>query len=117
MMNTEHNLSLQHAADLADAGQREDAFLAYTAIPGAQHLALSLAKPVADVYLEVLQRHWADLPPVFARLMQGELLSATGDMEAALSAYRATAELLENRGYPGGRGYAIGLFDRTTRRR
>jgi hypothetical protein len=95
MMNTEHNLSLQHAADLADAGQREDAFLAYTAIPGAQHLALSLAKPVADVYLEVLQRHWADLPPVFARLMQGELLSATGDMEAALSAYRATAELLK----------------------
>jgi len=94
-MNTQHNSALQHAENLADAGQREEAFLAYTAIPGAQHLALSLAKPVAKVYLEVLQRHWADLPPIFAHLMQGELLSATGDMEAALSAYRATAELLK----------------------
>ncbi|MEK8021798.1 MAG: HEAT repeat domain-containing protein [Candidatus Parabeggiatoa sp.] len=94
-MNTEHNSAIQHAEDLADAGKREEAFLAYTAIPGAQHLALSLAKPVADVYLEILQTHWAELPPVFARLMQGELLSATGDLSAALSAYRATAELLK----------------------
>ena len=93
----EQSLTIQHAIDLAETGEREQAFLAYAAIPNAQYFALSLAKPLSQhdlqSYLERLESA-QHLSTVYAQLLKGELLTVLGETQAALTAYRTVAKHL-----------------------
>ena len=50
------------ARKLQRQGKEKEAFLAYLAIPGAEHAAVSLARPKPKDYLQVLQTQAENLP-------------------------------------------------------
>lgn len=82
------------AQQLEQSGELESAFLAYARIAGAEFRALSIARPQAAKYLDVLAAHASELPQGAVHLLRGDLLLALGKQDEALRSYRAAANQL-----------------------
>ncbi len=87
----EDGLSFEEAQGLEKSGKLDEAFLAYLKIPGAQHMAARMARIKAEGYLKLVRAHAEELPPMAARLLEGDLLLARGKKDEALACYRAVA--------------------------
>ncbi|NQT38597.1 MAG: hypothetical protein HQ581_13960, partial [Planctomycetes bacterium] len=87
----EGGLSFEEARKLENAEKLDEAFLAYLKLPGAQHMAARVARTEAEDYLKLLYAHAEELPPMSAKLVEGDLLLAVGKKNAALTCYRAVA--------------------------
>lgn len=80
-----------NAQKMERSGKPHEAFLIYAAIPNFQDWALELAKQHPEEYLDVLRNQGDSISRPFARLIEGDLLLATGKKDEALTAYRAAA--------------------------
>ncbi len=85
---------LEIAQSLAQDGQDEEAFTRFLAIPGAEQLAVALARPQAAHYLEVVRADQT-APEVSRRIVEGDLLLALRRRDEALAAYRAAFAALQ----------------------
>lgn len=85
-------LTFQQVQQLQQAGKDDEAFLAYLTIPGAEYTAVAIARPKAEAFLKLLKSHRANLPGSAAKLVEGDLLLATGHTKDALACYRNVAE-------------------------
>ena len=80
---------LAEARRLEAAKQPVEAFLLTLTVPGAEHLAVRLARPNPEPFLPALRERAADLPPARTKLLEGDLLLALGRRDDALACYRA----------------------------
>lgn len=83
--------AFEAARKLEQSGKPQEAFLAYAAIPGAQHAAVRIGRPKAAQYLALLREKAADVPLPLAKAVEGDLLLAAGEKAQALACYRAVA--------------------------
>jgi HEAT repeat protein len=79
---------IQRAAQLYHDGKEAEAFLVYLAIPGAEHVAGAVARAQPQRFLEILRTRGQRVPGPSSRLIEGDLLRALGQKEAALECYR-----------------------------
>ncbi len=99
----------QAAWQLREVGQREDAFLAFLKIPGAQHHAVRLAREEPATYLALLEAHLEELSWPLGKVVAGDLLLALGRRPEALDSYRAAARRVAD---TEGHGWAEGTLPR-----
>jgi len=90
--------AFEAARKMAAAGEKEQAFLAYLKIPGAQHVAIRLARSDAKRYSALLASAVQEVPLPFAKVVEGDLHLAMRDRRAALACYRAIAETATTKG-------------------
>ncbi len=83
----------QAARKLELADKPHEAFLAYAAIPGTQHLAVRIGRAKPAEYLALLQSHQGKIPAPLAKVVEGDLRLAAGDKPSALACYRAAAKM------------------------
>ncbi len=81
----------QAARNLEQADKPQEAFLAYAAILGGQHLAVRIGRAKPAEYRALLQSQEGKIPAPLARVVEGDLRLAEGDKPAALACYRAAA--------------------------
>ena len=95
----------EQARQLEQAGKLEEAFLAYAAMPGAQHAAVRIGRGEPAAYRRLLASRGAHLPAPLVKVVEGDLHLAGGDRPAALDCYRAAAKLAtsDELGWDGGR--------------
>jgi tetratricopeptide (TPR) repeat protein len=98
-----------HAAEASDfavgqkalqEGRLEEAFSAFLQVPGAEHLAIRVARPKAAEFLNLLATASSNLPPARVQLIEGDLQLALGKKDVALRCYRTAALKLPAREYP-----------------
>lgn len=99
----EQQAAFQAAQRLESEGKAVEAFRAYLAIAGAEHLAVRLARSDPARFL-VIAKDVTDradaLPSPGALCVRADLLLATGAKEEALTAYRSAAAALPTDYYP-----------------
>ena len=83
--------ALDECGKLASAGKKEEAFVRYLAIPGGEFAAASLARGEAAKFLDLLQRDSKLLESSRARLVEAELLLASGRMDEAKTLFSGLA--------------------------
>ena len=89
----------QTAQNLAREGKAKEAFFKYLEIPGAEHCAIALAGTNAGTFLDRLQNdRTASATPV-GRLIEADLLLATGQREKAKALYHSLAALQFNQNW------------------
>jgi HEAT repeat protein/predicted negative regulator of RcsB-dependent stress response len=76
---------------LEEEGRHEEAFLACLPIPGAQHIALEMARGRPAEYLNLLRRKGDGIATPLTKAVEGDLLLALGKTEEALGCYRTAA--------------------------
>ena len=81
-------------------GRLEEAFCAFLQVPGAEHLAIRVARPKAAEFLTLLAKASSNLPPARVQFIEGDLQLALGQKDAALRCYRTAALKLPAREYP-----------------
>jgi HEAT repeat protein/tetratricopeptide (TPR) repeat protein len=79
------------ACRLLDAGKEAEAFLTFLTVPGGEHRALQMARPNAGQFVAVLRERGKHIPFPRAKLLEGDLLLATGRQKEALECYRQVA--------------------------
>jgi len=79
------------ARKLQQSGEHHAAFQAYMQIPGAEYVAVSLARTKPDEYLALLKEPPSGSLPALVNLVRGELLIAKGDNTQALQSFRKIA--------------------------
>ncbi len=80
--------SFSQAQALLREGRDGEAFVQLLRIPGAEYLAVQLARPHAEEFLSVLRGHAGQVPLARAYLVEGDLLLALGRKDEALLRYR-----------------------------
>jgi HEAT repeat protein len=88
---------VQEARRPEPEGSAQDDFLKYLETPGAEHLALRLARPKAAAYLEVLDQKARSVWTPRREALRGDLLLALNRKPEALAAYREAAVFLSRR--------------------
>ncbi len=116
-----------HAAEAGDfaaaqkalqEGREEEAFCAFLHVPGAEHLAIKVARHKAAEFLTLLAKVSSNLPPARVQLIEGDLQLALGKKDIALRCYRTAATQLADGDYPaeppntGHSGYGYRYDDR-----
>ena len=81
----------EQAQTLERQGKRDEAFLAYAAIPGYQASAVRLGKTEPRHFLKLLQAHSEEIFRAFAKAIEADLHLALADRDAALACCRAVA--------------------------
>lgn len=84
---------VQAASAAQQDGKLEDAFIGFARVPGAQHLAVNLARDKPQKYIAILRKHSDDVPAALAKVIEGDLLLAGGLNSLAVAAYRHVAKL------------------------
>ncbi len=87
----DRHAAFETARKLEQAGETEQAFLAYAAIPGGQHLAVRLGRAKARAMLGVLRDHAAEIPLPLAKAVEADLLLHLEKRDEALACCRAAA--------------------------
>jgi len=80
--------SFQQAQTLIQEGRDAEAFAQLLTVPGAEYLAVRLARPHAEEFLAALRARAGQIPLARARLVEGDLLLALGRRAEALQCYR-----------------------------
>ena len=89
--------ALEAARKLDQSDKPHEAFLAYAAIPGAQHLAVRIGRAKPAEYLALLQSPARKIPLPLAKVVEGDLRLAEGDKPAALACYQTAAKMVATR--------------------
>ncbi|MDA1017438.1 MAG: tetratricopeptide repeat protein, partial [Planctomycetota bacterium] len=98
------------AQQLLDAGETEKAFVQFAGIPGAQHVAVSLARQNPRDYSRILTDHADRIALPLRRTVQGDLLLRAGFSDPALAAFREVAARIST----DKNGWAEGFVPRDT---
>jgi HEAT repeat protein len=83
----------QAARELADGGKLEEAFLKFAAIPGGESSAVALARGEAAKFLTLLKKHADLLASPRGRLIEAELLLASGRRDEAVEKFKGLADV------------------------
>jgi len=79
---------------LLQAGRDAEAFRAFIEVPGAEHLAVRVARPKAAEFLALLADLPANIPVARVQIIAGDLHLAQGNKGAALRCYWTAAAKL-----------------------
>src|SRR3989442_1670894 len=79
------------AQSLQREGREQEAFLSFLSIPGGEHAAITLARPRAKEFLEILRRGKNTAPTPRAWLVEADLVLALGRKVEARQLYHKLA--------------------------
>ena len=99
--------AFQQATKLMQEGRDPEAFRLLLSEPGAEHLAVRLARPKPEEFLKALREQAKQIPAPRYSLIEGDLLLALGQKAEALQRYR---QVVAGIGKTEGDGWAQGFL-------